>query len=298
MRMQPEQHEIGSGLSEKQLGYASWWVQNSPLLKKIGFGLLITFAAVNWGFVFWTLLDGFVISYPLESRIVQHIAQNELTLDTLLQTAPKPVQTSDISIFSATGNRQNFLVQMTNDNTQWWAEFTYHFTNGDVQTPDHKSYILPQSQRYLTELGWRGASFGNAQLVIDNVRWHRISADVVGAGKDYASFANDRNQLQLLNPEYKNDLTIGTQTIGRTNFTLTNPSGFGFWEVEITAILYRAGSAVGVTSIVERTIKPGETRPITIDWFENLPGVSKTELQANVNVLDPSVYLPSSKFTK
>ncbi|HEU0051071.1 MAG TPA: hypothetical protein VFQ60_03385 [Patescibacteria group bacterium] len=291
--MPDDLHIIGSGLTEHQLAAASWWLRHKNFFQKFGYSALIVCAALFWIYTLWTLFDGFILSYARESKIPNHIAQNELDMNTLLSTAPQPVQISDVLTLATTGNRENFVVQITNPNTAWWVEFTYRFSTGGAQTPDREGFALPNSQRYISELGWKGSA-SNAQLVIDNVRWHRINpADVKG---DYAAFFTERDQLQFKDIQYKNDLTIGSETIGQSSFTLSNPSAFGFWSVPITAILYRGSNPVAVSTLEVRNLKPGENRPLTINWFENVLGVSKVELQANVNVLDPSVFLPTSQF--
>lgn len=286
---------IGSGLSEQDLKLASWWVRNGHSLKKIGQLALIIFSVVCWGYGLWSFLDAYAISYPRESRITQHIAQNQLNADSLNALTPQPVQSTEVNIFQTTGNRQDFLVQLSNANPEWWAEFDYHFDADGEPTPTRKEYILPNSQRYVTETGWKGKAYArNAALQVENVQWHRIIPSEVNG--NYENFFSQHQQLQMNDIKYQNDLTVGAQTIGRTTFTLVNPSGFGFWEVNITAILARAGNPVGVTTVTEREIKPGESRPVTIDWFENLPGISRSELQANVNILTPKSYLPSGRF--
>jgi len=291
--MPGENHIIGSGLTEQELSLASWWQRNGITMKKLGYGALTALSLLLWAFVLWSLLDAYVISSRREAGIPAHIAQNQLDINSLQTTAPQPVQTSEVLVLSTTGDRQNFLVTLTNTNTMWWAEFTYHFDANGQLTPTRHGFILPQSQRYITELGWKGAS-ASAQMVVDDVQWHRV--DPAQVARDYVAFSASRWQMELKDPAYQNDLTIGNQTIGRSSFTLINHGGYGFWTVDITAILYRADNPTAVTTVTERQVKPGETRPITIDWFENLPGITKVELQANVNLLDPNVYLSSTRF--
>ncbi|MDO8584009.1 MAG: hypothetical protein Q7R83_02405 [bacterium] len=293
--MPQEPYVIGNGLSDQDLKIASWWVRNGITANKVGRYSLIGVSALLWLFVLWTLLDGFIISYPRESRILTHIAQNQLNADALIATAPQSIQISEVTSFPATGGRQNLLVQMTNANPGWWAEFSYSFLENDRATPKRKTFILPNSQRYLTELGISASStLSNAQLSIDDIHWHRLDPSMTRG--NYDAFAADRQQVQFKDVKYLNDLTIGKNTIGRSSFTLSNTGAYGYWRVPIIAILYRASGPVAVGSIEERELKPQENREITIDWFENLSGVSKVELQANVNILDPSVYLPTTRF--
>ncbi len=290
-----DNYEIGSGFTDQQLALASWWVRHRIALRDAGYGALVIISVLFWGFTLWTLLDSYIISYPRESRIIQRIAQNQLNLATLQNMAPQPVQSTEVETFATTGNRSDFLVELTNPNALWWAVFTYHFDAEGESTPKRQGYILPQSQRYLTELGWPGKMIArSAQLQIDDIRWYHVNPKQVGG--DYAAFASARQQLQFKDVEYKNNLQIGNQAIGQTSFTLTNPSGFGFWEVGVTAVVFRGNTPAGVTRIQLKEIKPGESRPVTIHWFDNLPGITKTDLRADVNILDAQSYLPTEKF--
>lgn len=291
----PDDYVIGSGLSEQELGLASWWVRHRIALRDAGYGALVILSALCWGYVLWILLDSYVISYPREQRIAQHIANDQLNLSTLQNMAPQPVQSTQVETFPTTGNRMDFLVELTNPNPLWWAEFTYHFNADGDNTPQRQGFILPQSQRYVTELGWQGKTVARAaQLQVDDIRWHHVNPNQVQ--NDYASFAANRLQLQFKDVKYENNLQIGNRTIGQTSFTLVNTSGYGFWDVDVTAVVFRGGSPAGVTRVNLQQVKPGESRPITIDWFDNLPGITRTDLRADVNILDPNSYLPSEKF--
>jgi hypothetical protein len=91
-------------------------------------------------------------------------------------------------------------------------------------------------------------------------------------------------------------LTVGTQTVGQTDFILSNPSGFGFWNVDLTITLYRGTSPVAITTVTQRELRPGERRPVSINWFENETGITDTKIEANVNVLDPATFLSTDRF--
>ncbi|HVM90348.1 MAG TPA: hypothetical protein VMU11_00425 [Verrucomicrobiae bacterium] len=291
----PEDHVIGSGMSDEDLRLASFWLRNRLFLRRLGYGSLIFIAAVCWLFVLWSLLDAYAISYPRESRIPGHIIQNQLSVQGLAASAPSAIQPSEVSVFDTTDNRKDFLVQLTNNNTMWWADFDYHFDIAGQQTPTRQGYILPSSQRYLTELGYTPTTTSRtARFVVENIRWHRINPAMVNG--DYKSFADARLQFGFDNIAYAHDLTLGTNTIGQTTLTFSNNSAYGYWNVDLTVILYRGTSPVGVTTIAEREVKPGQQIPVNINWFDNLGGVSKTDVQANVNILDPASYLPTTNF--
>lgn len=288
-----ENHVIGSGLTEQELQLASFWVRNRPLLRKIGYGSLIAFASICWLFVLWSLLDAYAISYPREARIPRIILQNQLAVGGLQASAPRPIEPSQVTVFDTTEGRQDVLVEIMNQNTGWWAEFDYQFDLNGERTPLRRGYVLPNGRRYLTELGFEPETRGRTgRLVVENVRWRRV--DPASVGGNYEAFADARLQFRADNVTYTRDLTIGTQTVGQSAFTLINDGAYGYWNPSVTVVVSRGTTPVGVTTIQLALIRPGEAVPVSINWFENLAGVSRTDVQVNVNILDPSAYLPTS----
>ncbi len=291
----PLNQQIGSGLSDQELKIASFWVRNKPYFKKAGFGTLIGISSVLWLFVFWSLLDAYAISYPREARIPTIISSNQITTESLRGFAPEPIQTTDTSVFDTTDNRKDMLVEITNPNEKWAATFTYRFNIGGVLTPERNGFILPMSQSYLTELGYTPETNARtAQLAVENIEWQRVTPDDVGMS--YTEFAERRLDFSFDEITYENNIEFGSQKIGQTALILNNHAPFGYWNVSLTVILYRADRPVGVTTITEHELRPGESRPLHINWFDNISGVSKTEIRANVNILDDSNYLSSRRF--
>ncbi|MSR84928.1 hypothetical protein EXS71_00590 [Candidatus Uhrbacteria bacterium] len=289
-----DEYQIGSGLSEQDLKLASWWTRHETQVRKFGYGCLIATSVLLWGYSLWSLLDAYAISYPRESRVTQAIAANSLAADTFTSSAPQPLQWSETKTFSTTGGRQDFIAQINNTNALWWADFTYRFNLNGQKTPDRKGFILPNHPRALTEIGWKSPGGGSAQLEVGDVRWHRVNPSHVE--RDYTTFETKRLQLKFENVGYKQDLKIDDQTVSQSSFLLHNLSAYGFWSVDMTVILYRLENPIAITTINAREVKPGESRPITINWFDNLPGISKTDIQTNINILDPNAYLPSNRF--
>ncbi|PIP60615.1 hypothetical protein COX00_02290 [Candidatus Uhrbacteria bacterium CG22_combo_CG10-13_8_21_14_all_47_17] len=290
-----ETYNIGSGLSEQELDLASFWVRNRSLLQKISHGLLIGFSVLTWGFVLWSLLDAYAISYPREARITQIVANNQLAIQGLESSRPKTVQSSEVSVFSATDGREDFLVELTNPNAQWMATFTYQFNSNGELTPQREGYILPNSQRYLTELGFTPQKLApTARLVVDNIQWRRVNPNEVDG--NYQDFAARRLLFDFANIDFQKTVTLANQDVGQSSFDFTNQSAYGYWNVDLTVVLFRGTIPVGVTTITEHEVKPGEQRPVTINWFENPSGITKTEVQANTNIFDPNNYLEAARF--
>jgi len=290
--------ETYSGFTNGDLQAANWWVRNKRRITFWSRLILIVSNVLVWGYTFWGLLDAYAISYPRESRLTQEIATNQQILDRIEQDRPRNVGTSQVLVFAATENRLDIMVDLENPNDQWWMEFAYRFNVSGEQTPTHQGFILPASQTTLTELGFTPKAKGgrSAQLVVENIRWHRVRPDQVE--NNYDQFV--RKRFGAVTVEHVNfDYTSPTEgeILSRTTFDVVNRGAFGYWSIDYVVKLLRGTTVVAVNRINVQNLKPGETRPIEFYWFDKIPSVTKTEVIPIINLLDPGVYLPSARLT-
>lgn len=295
--MPPNGAPIGGGFSEGELKFASFWVRNRMALTRAGFLALIVVNVALWLYVLWGIIDAFAISYPRESRITSEIASNQITFDALEADRPKNVQTGGAMVFETTDGRYDMAVDVENPNGQWWADFNYRFNISGQQTPVRSGFIMPLTKTTITELGYKPPTRGgtSAQLVVDNIRWHRVDPALVGA--TYKDFEIERFNVAFENIAHESSLVIGSKQIGRTTFDLVNRGAFGYWAMDVIVKLYRGSSVVGINRITLTKVIPGETRHVELDWFEKLPSsITRTEIIPVINFLDASSYLPTEQF--
>jgi len=291
----PDESSIG-GMTAGELQMASWWVRNGAMVRKAGYGSLIAFCAILWGYSLWGLLDAYAISYPRESRLTRDIALNQQYLSALESDRPQSVAISDVSVFSGTENRLDMGVTITNPNAQWWAEFNYRFNVSGEDTPLRSGYVLPQSEQQVLELGYKPQEKGgrSATFSVENVRWHRLDPNVVGPS--YMDFAAKRFNLEFMDTTYDSNLTVGNKKVGQTSFTLVNNAAYGFWGVDLVIRLTRAGNTIAIQQVKVTNLQPGEKRPMQIVWPDNPAGATQTEITPQVNLLDASSYLTTQYF--
>ncbi len=283
------------GFTEGELKFASFWVRHRAEVQNAFRWFVIGVNVLAWGYVLWTVLDAYALSYPRESRLTEEILRNQLAIEGLESDAPAQIQTENVQVFAGTDGRLDMSVDITNRNEQWWAEFTYHFNLSGEQTPRRSGFILPSDQTVLTELGYRRANPGSraAQLVVDEVHWHRVDPAVV-SGR-YADYRNDHLNVVFENKRFER-VTIGDSQVGRTSFDLVNRGAYGYWNLDLVVRLVRAGSVLAVNRVTLSNVVPGENRRVELEWFENLPPITETEVIPVVNLLDPDVYLPTERF--
>lgn len=289
-------YRIGSGFSEQELKAAHWWVRHGIVVRRIAYGLLIGWIILTWGYVFWSLLDAYILSWPRESRIQKIIQANQQEAARLAHALPEALNPSSVYLLANTDGRQDIFTRLHNPNTDWWADFDYAFsTDIGVTTTLQHGFILPESETVLTELGFKQTEQAqDATLILQNMRWHRIYPDQVeGAYKDFAA---RRLQMEATDISYVPDAPLAEKTGSQTTFTLLNHSSYGFWSVDAIAILYRLEQPIAITKLNQRELKPGETRTLSINWGAPLGAVSKTEIIASTNILDANNYLPADRF--
>ncbi len=287
---------IGSGFTEGELKFSSFWVRHELEIRRSARVLLIAINALFWGYALWGVLDAYVISYPIESRITQSIAENAFVAQRLQSNRPRSVQTSPVQVFQGTDSRLDMVVAVTNPNDQWYAEFTYRFNVSGEQTAMKSGFLMPKQSAYLGEFGFAPQKTGGktSALIVENLVWKRVDPAIVG--QDFAAWMASHDDFKIEDLETKTNLTIGTRKATRTRFILKNPTPYGYWNVGIYVLLHRANAPVAVNYITISEFKPGESRVVETDWYETLPSITETEVVPVVNFFDSSAYLPSERF--
>ena len=293
--MPPNNNRVGAGFTEGELQFASFWVRHRIMLRQFGYGTLIVLNVGLWGYALWGIIDAYAISYEREANITQQIAENQFIATQLQTNRPQDVKVSTVDVFQSTDARLDFLVQASNPNAEWWPTFTYRFNVGGELTQKRNGFILPGQTRYIGEFGFAPASAGarSGVLVVDDVRWHRVEPAQVGS--DYAAWMSRRDQFRTDDVRFLVDQLSGARRLSRTSFNFTKPSAYGFWQVQLYVVLKRGSTPVAATAVTLDRVLPGESRPVNIDWFENLPGVTATEVMPITNFLDESVYISTTQ---
>lgn len=275
-------------MSETDLKAASWWVKHHLGLRRFGYGSLIALSVGLWGFTLWSYADAYLISWPRESRIPKLIAQQMVPQEAIKRIAPEALQPADVQAFETTDGRLDMLSSLTNPNDLWLARVKFAFKFDGQSTPTQEVTIIPHSTRPLVELGWKGS--GDPQLDVQSITWQRIPLPYVKG--NYDAYAAQRLDFAFSeSPEY---VSLG-DGVGKTDFTITNNSGYGFWNVQVFVTLLRQGIPLAVTKVDVRELKPNEERPVSLQWYENVSGVDQVEITPYVDILDPGSFLPTTR---
>ena len=274
--------------SDKRYKREVWWVENRPLLKKIGIWAIVVVEVVVGIIGIWAFVDYFLIDYVEEQRLVESFFVGTDNLSAVvLEQVPQNLSVSDARVVSSSGT-YDIVSFVENPNEGHVAQITYRFEySGDSSEQETVVVLQDESQPLvLFNLAERPRS---AQIVVDDVRWWRVDRHSV---PDPMAWKDARLNFEISDLNHSNDVTIGDRTVGRTTMKLHNKSGFGYYEIDLYIALKRGGTVVGINRTSLSSLMPNEERMVQVDWFDKTTSPSSIEVYTVVNLFDESVYMP------
>lgn len=289
-----EQNLLAPAEKEFQTFYkrSLFWIEHRTVIKRLG---LTLFFLLDLFFVGWTIyafLDFGVFNYFQERAMVGSIVDGVAHFHTVSQAhAASGLKTGPVQLFTVDATRSDFYVELTNPNLDWQATFDYHFTYGSESTPSQKGFILPgEVGKPLVALAVNvSPAPSSATLSVSQLIWTRVNHHAIA---DYPLWQSERSDFILSDVVFDPSVTLGTATIGRTSFTVTNASAYGFWNPTFTIVLYRNDHPVGVTTVAVPSLKGGESRQVAVNWFGTVPQANATLILPNIDLFDPTLYMP------
>ena len=279
-------------LSEKQLKWGYWFVTHKVLLRRILIVVLILADAAMVGFAGYGLVMDY-LGAPAREQMMASLAKNFLNpLEHEAQSA-KPITVSNPQVL-VSGGKYDFVAQASNPNKDFVAHFSYRFVAGSFATDYKPGFILPGEQKFIAELSVASASRpSGATLEIDDVAWKRVDKHEIPVWKSYAF---EHLNMPVTDIAYTPGIEIvpGKSEIGRTSFTLTNSTGYGYYGLHILVLMYRGPALAAVNATVFPTIGPGESKSGEVTWYEDYGAISQIKVVPEIDITDPSVYLRPS----
>ena len=284
--LQPEDHEY-----QRFYRFSLWWVEHREQLKKIGAGALLAFDAALGGFVLWTFIDSFLVSFGTERTAVAGMAvlgQDDLRAYALSHAA-LPLEVGDGEVLPAGSGRYDLFAMIRNPNVDWHLQFTYQFRYGEFITPPQSGFLLPGEEKPFAVLGLASEIpiAKDVAIEIENLRWQRVDRHMTG---EYAAWIANRLDLEIKDILFSTEVSVNKQAIGRTSFVVSNRSAFSYYDPEFWVVLRRGPSVVGINRILLPSLEAGETRTVDVNWFGALPAVGETQIIPSINVFDAGAY--------
>ena len=279
--------------TEKFYRRSRWWISHRERLKRIGLGVWIALDLFLVAFALWVFVDTFLIRYESERGLLRSmLVENPNTLYTNSQAlSARPLTIDGAPTILASGDgAYDFVGFVTNPNKDWRAEVAYQFTYGaEESTEPEMALVYPNETRPILALGVESARPANAKLRVLSLRWHRIDPHAI---PDFSAWKAERLNLVVADAEFSG-ISGGGETLGRSTFSVTNRSAFGYWSVPLAVLLKRGSAIVGVSTTSLEQLEAGETRRVNLTWFESIPGVGEIEVVPLQNLFDASNDLPA-----
>ncbi len=269
-----------------------WWVEHRAFLKRSAIALFIAFDVVLLLFGGWHLLDAFAVSSGAEQNAVMRmvvLGQSDLRAYTD-ENAATDLEAGEGRVISIGNSRYDLYTTLLNPNDDWWAEFTYAFSSGDLTTDSRIGFILPSEEKSVVELAVESTSpIQAATLVIEDVTWHRVDHHAIA---DYETWASDRLNFLISASSFEKETRFDGETYGRTTFMIENDTAYSYYDVGLFVLLLRGSSVVGVNRTTLSSLESGVEAEVTVNWFGTLPSVSQVLVVPELNIFDVEVYKP------
>ncbi len=276
------------GLTDQQLEFAGWYVNNKDRIVVAAKGVLFFGTAAIWLYV--------LVMFALLVLDTQNFNRQVASLTVPLvdhaywraQHRPQQLQFGSVSTRSIGNNRYDFFVLVDNPNDDWAvSQIAYQFVAGDGVIEDTAStWVLPGQQKYLVKLGVELPAPPRAvQLEITELHWRKAS--------DYAERAAEVDRFEISSVDFAaSERQSGRVPISTSSFTITNNSAYSYWDMGLYVILMQGGTPAAITYVVQEGLDALETRSFEVNWYQPLSRPSSTTIIPDINFLDPSVYRP------
>ncbi len=193
-------------------------------------------------------------------------------------------------VLQGTPTSYDFYATIKNPNTDWYGTFTYTFTAGGITSRAENGFVMPGESTYLLSLGYPlEARPASPTVSVTNLVWQRVDRHVA---PDLTAWLANHSGFKISTPTYAPDIDFATNKVGRTTFTVSNTTAYGYWVPQFTVILERAGAVVGVSRATITELDAGDVRLVDVRWYGELPPTATATVIPAINYFDEASYMP------
>lgn len=278
-------------LEEDRLKWGYWWVTHKVQVRRASIIALIVVDLLLVGYGAFGFVDWFLLSGVRERANIASMSQEYTDYASLRQKfAARDLAVEPAMVLGSGQDSFDTLARVTNPNAQWRVEFDYHFDVGGSSTATKHAYVLPGDSRWLHALGQKSeVRPSSAQLAIENVNWKRV--DLHMTRPDYATWAGQRLDIRTSDVSYVGPQPQDPVAVSKAKFTVTNATGFGYFNVGFVVVLYSGSRITGVNRVAVSDLRAGEVKQVEASWFVDMPTASKVEVTPEINIFDPRAYI-------
>ena len=270
--------ELKPALANKDLEVATWLYTRRPIFAKAA---LFIFAFTAGGLLLLLIVNLGLYAAGFSNhraKIIQATQNMILAQDPALAYVPQDLRIKTVNIVKRRGQGADFLAEIVNPNQNWQViSFDYNFIANNQALPNKSSFALP-GVKYLADFTNQSISGKSVSLHLNNIKWRKIKSSV------------DKERLYLLKIVVEeSQFTPGDkkEIVDTIKAAIKNNTPFGFWEVNIIAVVYKDSKILAIGQGRIEDFASGETQEIGIGLgVLQADQVDQIKIFPQVNILD------------
>ncbi len=274
-----------SGVSLEEMNFGLWLSENRKKIMRIVVIALIAISAFFFIYSSYNYVIYFLNSSDKnDAALVRNnvVSQRKVVSD-MVVASPQ--------VFKS-GEAYDLAVNVKNPNDKFSTHFNYCFVVNEKDLGCGSSFILPGEGKSVTALGQKiDTASPLVAFKLTSISWQRVDTHTI---PDWSSFASGRLNFSLENINLSLAGESGlSEKVGLDSleFTITNRTAYGYYEVPLAISFYRGSELIGVNKYVLQNFLAGESRPVRLSWIGGLGDVSRTEIRPELDLLDNNIYL-------
>jgi len=281
------------GITTKQLEIGLWYVEHKKQLKMILIGFLIFVGVVSWLYTIYGFTNYLARGMAEDEILTKQLVQiNSVGHDYITQVGAKDLAIGSVGIIRSSDRKYDLYTNIKNDNPKWWAEFDYYFTAAGRQTGKTKSYILPNEIKYLAALA-QDFSYSptDAQLVIENISWHRVNQHEI---TDWNIYQASHLNIETTDIKFTSaSASPLSEKLGlnQLSFNAINNTAYNYWNVGFTILLYSGDQIAAINHYVLTDFMSEQKRSVEISWPGDFGRTDKVEIIPEINIMKDDIYI-------
>jgi hypothetical protein len=272
-------------LSNKQLGFAYWYIKNKFLLRSVLIATLLVSIFLMISYFVYLLIFNFSIFEKDYQEIISMFVRPNSDSQTQRQLGlPQSIQPEQLKSYNNI-NGFDIVAQITNASKDWWSTFDYQFQIGAELTEKRKGVIFPNERKNLFNFAVPNGDLAS-QLVFSNIKWYKEI--------NFNEILKDKYNFEFINVNFIHSRELGVEKelpVSRLTFSAINKTAYNYRDVTMYVFLNAGGQIVAVNQIVAAEFLSGETKDLEVTFFQKLPKIDSVEIVADINFLDESVFI-------
>lgn len=277
-------------LNERWLKRASWWVRHHHQLRLTILILTVLVEASLLSYSGYVWFDYLVLGRRRQAALERDLsdAVDMRPLHQALAPQPIAVPTTVVLPGSGAAGAYDVLVKLKNPNPQWVATVTYAFAGDEGLDPAQPVVVLNAEERFVIGVGVARSVSAKPAVTVTNIGWRRL--------REPARFDDGKPRFVVSDVTFLPAAEAGRRDsrlpLSQVRFTVSNESVASFWSVGFTVVLLQGDRPVAARYTTLEQFQSGEQREVSLNLYTSIPTVTTVLVVPDVNILDPSVFMP------